>query len=278
MVAVANEVEVAYERRRQQAHDVREHRDLVVRTPRLLGDRRATDERPPLEDHDALAGAGEVRRRDEAVVTATDDDCIELVPIRHGARGYGAARRRKGSDARSPGHGRADLVARAESLPCLADTLGRRDRRQHPDRRHSSRDGRGGTPARHPRVSGVRRPCVHDHRAARGQGSASSAQGAPADPAEGASGAAPPGRGEQGVVRSGPPRAGDRRVARWEGGRAARRRAPPDRDRRRRDLQPEAREPHRGDLRLRDRRLVLALPVARCRRVGDRAARARARA
>ena len=61
-----------------QAHDVREHRDLVVRAPRLLGDRRAADERPPLEHHDALAGPGEVRRRDEPVVAAADDDGVEL--------------------------------------------------------------------------------------------------------------------------------------------------------------------------------------------------------
>ena len=79
LVAVALEVEVAQDRRRQQAHHVGEHRDLVLRSPRLLGDGGAADDVAALEHDGALAGAGEVGRGDEPVVAAADDDGV--VPI-----------------------------------------------------------------------------------------------------------------------------------------------------------------------------------------------------
>ena len=85
LVAVALELEVAQDRRREQAHDVGEHRDLVVRPPRLLGDGGPADDVPAFEHDGALAGAGQVGRGDEPVVASPDDDGVVTVGrvVRH---------------------------------------------------------------------------------------------------------------------------------------------------------------------------------------------------
>jgi hypothetical protein len=46
----------------------------------LLGDRRAADHVPPLEDEHLPPGAGKIRRGGQAVVSAADDD--DVVPHR----------------------------------------------------------------------------------------------------------------------------------------------------------------------------------------------------
>ena len=77
VVAVALELQVADDRRRHQAHDVRERRHLEVGSPRCLGRRRAARVAARFEDHGAHPGAGEVGAGDEPVVSATDDDRVE---------------------------------------------------------------------------------------------------------------------------------------------------------------------------------------------------------
>ena len=59
----------------QQAERVRE-RGEVEPGDQLLGDRRATDDVPALDDQRAQAGLGQVGAVDQSVVTATDDDRV----------------------------------------------------------------------------------------------------------------------------------------------------------------------------------------------------------
>ena len=79
LVAVPRELELAHDRRRHEADDVRERGDLEVRAPRLLGGRRAADLRAPFEHRDARAALREQPGGDEAVVPAADDDDVEAV-------------------------------------------------------------------------------------------------------------------------------------------------------------------------------------------------------
>ena len=79
LVAVTLQLEVAEDRRRQQAHDVGQHRDLVVGPPRLLGDGGAADDGPAFEDHGALAGPGQVGAGHQPVVATPDDDGVVRV-------------------------------------------------------------------------------------------------------------------------------------------------------------------------------------------------------
>jgi hypothetical protein len=79
LVAVALQLEVAEDRGREQAHDVRQHRDLVVGPPRLLGDGGAPDDVAAFEHHRALAGAGEVGGGHQSVVAAPDHDGVVRV-------------------------------------------------------------------------------------------------------------------------------------------------------------------------------------------------------
>ena len=75
----------------EQAHEVRVARQFRVHAgERLGGDGRPAHLREPLEDEDALAGATEVGRRDEGVVSAPDDDRVVVVPHAHGHARCGA--------------------------------------------------------------------------------------------------------------------------------------------------------------------------------------------
>ena len=73
--AVPRQVEIANDLGAQQAHHVREHRELEAGKD-LLGHGRAADALAPLEHEHALAGAGEIRGAHEPVVAAADDDCV----------------------------------------------------------------------------------------------------------------------------------------------------------------------------------------------------------
>ncbi len=88
LVAVALELQLPQDRRRHEADDVGERRDLVVRTPRRLGDGRPADHVAPLQDHHPLAGLGQQAGGDQAVVAATDDDHVVVVRPRHGRPRY----------------------------------------------------------------------------------------------------------------------------------------------------------------------------------------------
>ena len=73
--AVLGQLEVVDDVRPEQAQGVREGREPEARVE-LLGDRRAADERAPLEDQRLEPGLGQVGAVDQAVVAATDDDRV----------------------------------------------------------------------------------------------------------------------------------------------------------------------------------------------------------
>ena len=77
LVAVRLELELAHDRRRHEADDVRERGHVEVGAPRLLGRGRAADLRAPFEHRDARAAPREQARGDEPVVPAADDDDVE---------------------------------------------------------------------------------------------------------------------------------------------------------------------------------------------------------
>ena len=79
---MTRQVEVADDLGTEQAHDVGEDRELEARED-LLGDRRAADQVAALEHEHRSPGAREVRRGDEPVVPAADDD--RVVPVRAGS-------------------------------------------------------------------------------------------------------------------------------------------------------------------------------------------------
>ena len=83
-VSVPLEIEVAQDRRRHEAHHVRERRHLELRPPRLLGARRAADVVASFEHDRAQTGASEIRARDQPVVTAADDDRVVVIATAHG--------------------------------------------------------------------------------------------------------------------------------------------------------------------------------------------------
>ena len=162
LVAVTLEVEVAQDGRRQQAHHVGEHRDLVVGPPRLLGDRGAAHHVPALQDHRALARPGEVGGRDKAVVATADHDGVV------GVRGHRATLP-PGLGGVSPGRGRGgrDPVRGRRYSPTWCGAIEGSARRDGPttasgvgrggadrvDRvaRHRRRGRRGAAAARAPR-------------------------------------------------------------------------------------------------------------------------------
>ncbi len=78
-VAVPFQLELSEDGRRHQAHDVREGRHLVVRTPWGLRDRGPADRLPALHHDDPLPGLGQEPRRHESVVAAADDDDVVAV-------------------------------------------------------------------------------------------------------------------------------------------------------------------------------------------------------
>ena len=80
--AEAHEIELGDDLGTQQAQGIGE-RGEVEAGPELLRDRRATDEVALLEDEDALARLGEVGGVGQAVVAATDDDCVVGVGVGH---------------------------------------------------------------------------------------------------------------------------------------------------------------------------------------------------
>ena len=80
--AVPGQLELADDLRPQQRHDVREDREPEARED-LLGDGRAAEDWPPLEDERPQPGPREVGGADEAVVAAADHDGV--VALGHGA-------------------------------------------------------------------------------------------------------------------------------------------------------------------------------------------------
>ena len=78
--AVLDQLEVLDDVRPEQAERVREGGEPEAGS-QLLGDRRAADEMPALEDERAQAGLGEVGAVGQAVVAATDDDRV-VGPVR----------------------------------------------------------------------------------------------------------------------------------------------------------------------------------------------------
>ena len=75
---VTRELELADDLRAQQAHDVGELRTAIARND-FLGHRGAADDLAPLEDHDLLARAREIRAGDQAVMARADHDRIVLI-------------------------------------------------------------------------------------------------------------------------------------------------------------------------------------------------------
>ncbi len=75
--AVLDQLELVDDVRPQQAERVRERGEVEARD-QLLGDRRATDQVPALEDQRLESRLGEVGAVDEAVVPAADDDRVVL--------------------------------------------------------------------------------------------------------------------------------------------------------------------------------------------------------
>ena len=73
---VLDEVELLDDLGPEQRQGVREGREPEA-GPQLLGDRRAADERPPLEHQRLEPGPGEVRAVGQAVVAGADDDRVE---------------------------------------------------------------------------------------------------------------------------------------------------------------------------------------------------------
>ena len=69
------QIEIADDLGPEQAHDVREHRELEAGDD-LLGDRGPTDEGASLEHDDFLAGAREIGGGNETVVSPADDDGV----------------------------------------------------------------------------------------------------------------------------------------------------------------------------------------------------------
>jgi len=74
---VARKVQVPDDLGTQERDDVGADGELKAGED-LLGDRGASDDVAPFEDQDLLAGAREIRRVDEPVVPASDDDDVVL--------------------------------------------------------------------------------------------------------------------------------------------------------------------------------------------------------
>ena len=100
--AEAHEVELGDDLRAEQAQCVGERREVEA-GPELLRDRRPTDEVALLEHEDALARLGEVGGVGEAVVTATDDDCVVGMGVGH-VRPSSSRGCRTAASSPSPGH------------------------------------------------------------------------------------------------------------------------------------------------------------------------------
>ena len=80
--AVARQVQIPDDLRAEQAHHVGAHAVLEARVD-LLRNRSAPEHVPLLQHHDALAGPGQVRGVDEAIVAPADDDGVVAVVGRH---------------------------------------------------------------------------------------------------------------------------------------------------------------------------------------------------
>ena len=72
---MAGQVELADDLRPQQRHDVRTHGELEARK-HFFRHGGAAENVPPLEDEHFAASSSEVRRVDEPVMTAADDDDV----------------------------------------------------------------------------------------------------------------------------------------------------------------------------------------------------------
>ncbi len=75
---VPGQLEVADDLGAEQAHHIGKDRELESRED-LLGDGGAPDQRPALQHQHFLAGAGQVGRRDQAVVAAPDEDRVVVL-------------------------------------------------------------------------------------------------------------------------------------------------------------------------------------------------------
>ena len=82
LVAVRGQLQVADDRRMEQAVDVGGGRDLVAGEG-LLGDAGAADDIPPLEHQHALPGARQVAGGHQSVVPGADHDRVEVRGARH---------------------------------------------------------------------------------------------------------------------------------------------------------------------------------------------------
>ena len=76
--AEARQLEVQYDLRLQEAHDMGGRGDLVAR-PQLFCDRGTADDVAPLESTDGKTGLGEIAPTDEPVVTAADDHDVKCI-------------------------------------------------------------------------------------------------------------------------------------------------------------------------------------------------------
>src|SRR4051812_43118683 len=81
--AMTWELEVADDLRTQQAHDVREHREPESRK-HFVSQGSAAHTRAALEHEHAPAGSRQIRRADETIVAAADDNRVVMV-LRHAA-------------------------------------------------------------------------------------------------------------------------------------------------------------------------------------------------